>query len=361
MDEKKDIITSKQLMIFLITAQIGTSIITLPSRLAEDVGHDGWISVILAWLISYIILFFILALLKRYINKSIFEISILIFGKYLGALINLFILAYTFFLTVILLRESIEALHITIYNRTPELLLTCAFIIPAVYLCWYGIKPFCRFSTIIFSGFFILLIIFALASTNFKINFIKPIGYNGTKIVSKGILPSFSSFLGMELLAIFYPHVTDKDKAVKYVMLGNSISGIFYTLVVLVSIGIFGENLVKHLMFPLINIPRIIKMPFIERMDVYFFSLWLPLMSASGRAFFICTLYGTRKVFKFQMNKVYYALLIIIIILLSRIPPDLDAILNYKDILDIYGIAICLYLIVCYLLSFIIKRGVEVK
>lgn len=42
------------------------------------------------------------------------------------------------------------------------------------------------------------------------------------KIITKGLLPSFSSFFGIEHLTIFYPHVSDKDKTLKYVLLGNS-------------------------------------------------------------------------------------------------------------------------------------------
>ncbi|MFL0269200.1 GerAB/ArcD/ProY family transporter [Candidatus Clostridium radicumherbarum] len=361
MDERKDIITSKQLMIFLITGQIGTGTVTLPGRLAENVGHDGWISVILGWLISNIVLLFILALMKRYSNKSILEINTLVFGKYIGTLINLSLIAYTCFSTVILLRESEEALHITLYKLTPELILTGALIAPTIYVSWFGIKSFCRFSGFWITSIFILIIIFILAYNDFKINFIKPIGYSGIKIISNGLLPSFSTFVGMELITIFYPYVTDKDKAGKYVLIGNLISGVFYTLVVFLSTAILGENLVKHLVFPLLSVPKIISVPYIERTDLYFFGIWFPLMLSSSRAYFISMLYGIRKVLKLQVNRVYYILLVVIIILLSRIPSDFDAIYRYENILFIFGVAVNSYLIACYILSFIIKRGTEVK
>lgn len=361
MDEKKDIITSKQLMTFLITGQIGTGTVTLPGRLAENVGHDGWISVILGWLISNIILLFIMALMKRYSNKSIFEISTLIFGKYIGTLINLSLIAYTCFLTVTLLRESEEALHITLYKLTPELILTGALIAPATYVSWFGIKSYCRFSALWIISIFILSIIFIMAIKDFRINFIKPIGYSGIKIISKGLLPSFSSFLGMELITIFYPYVADKDKAEKYVLIGNLVSGVFFTLMVFFSTGILGENLVKHLVFPLLSIPKIIKVPYIQRTDLYFFAIWFPLMLSSSRAYFISMLYSIRKVLKLQVNRVYYILFVVIIILLSRIPADFDQMYRYEDKLFIFGISVNLYLIICYILSFIIKRGTEVK
>lgn len=361
MDEKKDIITSKQLMIFLITGQVGTATVTLPGRLAENVGHDGWISVILGWLISNIVLLFILALMKRYSNKSIFEISTLVFGKYIGALTNLSLIAYTCFSAVILLREGEESLHITLYKFTPALILTGVLIAPTIYVSWFGIKSFCRFSSVWIISLFILAIIFMLALSHFRINFIKPIGHSGIKIISKGLLPSFSSFLGMELITIFYPYVTDKDKAGKYVLIGNLVSGMFYTLVVLFTTGILGENLVKHIVFPLLSIPKMIKVPYVERTDLYFFVIWFPLMISSSRAYFISMIYSIRKVFKLKVNKVYYTLFALIIILLSRLPADFDVIYRYEDILFICGIAVNSYLIACYILSFIIKRGTEVK
>lgn len=352
-------ITSKQFMIFIITAQIGVGVLTLPSALAKETGHDGWISVVLTGFLSTIVLLCIMTLLKRYSDKSIIEINKLIFGKYLGTINNLIIISYCVFTEGFLLRDVVFAVQMTLLKFTPEPILIFLVAFPTVYLCWYGIKNYCRYGSIIIFLLFIILIIYSLTIKDFRITSLKPMGYAGITSITKGIGVSIFSYLGIELAAIFYPNITDKEKSLKYAILGNLVSGVFFTAVVLITTGVFGENLLKHLVDPLINIPRIVRIPYIERIDIYFIIIWLPVMGESGRAYFIAAFHCIKKVFNFQKSGLPYAVFTCVVFLASRIPRDFDDLANYERILGFIGAAVNLYIVLCLLLSFIIKRGIE--
>ena len=90
--EDRNQITAKQLGVFILSAQVGLGVIGLPSDLAKAVGHDGWISILSAGLLSTLVTIILIALLRRYSNQSIFEINRYLFGNILGQTINILLI-----------------------------------------------------------------------------------------------------------------------------------------------------------------------------------------------------------------------------------------------------------------------------
>ena len=83
MDNKQQI-NSMQLMALTISGQIGIGSLFLPNTLAQKDGHDGWISTLLAGIICTIITILIMLLLRKYSDKTIFGINLLLYGNFWG-------------------------------------------------------------------------------------------------------------------------------------------------------------------------------------------------------------------------------------------------------------------------------------
>ena len=94
MDNNENQITSRQLMGVLLSMQLGIGVLALPAYLSIAAGHDGWISVLIYGTIITAIIALIINLMNRYDNQSIYEINKFLYGKYLGGLLNLFIVLY---------------------------------------------------------------------------------------------------------------------------------------------------------------------------------------------------------------------------------------------------------------------------
>ncbi|WML35978.1 GerAB/ArcD/ProY family transporter [Clostridium sp. OS1-26] len=124
MEKDRNNITSTQAMTFILTAQVGVGILSLPASLAKAVGHDGWICVITANFISIIAGILITFLLKKYSNKSVLEINRLLYGKYIGTFNNYVLVLYTYLLPAYVLRQFIELLKIGILRNTPAIILS---------------------------------------------------------------------------------------------------------------------------------------------------------------------------------------------------------------------------------------------
>jgi Na+-transporting NADH:ubiquinone oxidoreductase subunit NqrD len=130
-------ITSKQLFAFIISAQIGIGILTLPSTLAKAAERDSWISMLIGGTISVTVTYFIVKLMERYKNKSIFEINNILYGVYLGFIFNFMILAYFFYGSFVGIRLFTDFMKIGVLKLTPPTILTTISLVPTIYLTWY--------------------------------------------------------------------------------------------------------------------------------------------------------------------------------------------------------------------------------
>jgi len=359
MNNPKENITSTQMIAFILSSQIGIGILTLPAKLAEKTGHDGWLSVIISVSICSLIITIMILLLRRYSDKSIIQINNILYGKYLGTFFNLYIILYLIFTTSLIFRSLVNIVQITALNFTPAILLSFIIIIPSIYLCIYGLQPICRYSMIIYFVIAITILFFLFVANNFKITFLMPLGESGLYKIIDSVKLSTISFIGFELVSIIYPHITDKGKILRKSLIANFITGLFYILIVLSTTALFGENFLKRLVYPLFSLSRTYNAPVFERLDLFYVSLWFPAMAGSTRMYLYSSNLAIRDLCKLQPKKKYIFLNVILIILLSRIPSNLLDVEKYSNFLSLISISIMVFIVFSYIFSFINKRGVN--
>lgn len=359
MEKSRDNITSKQAMTFVITSEVGVGILSLPASLAKAVGHDGWICVIAACFISIISGIIITLFLKRYFNKSILEINKLLYGKYIGKLINYLLVIYTYLITAYILRQFTDLIKISILRNTPAIVLGVFITIPTIYLTWYGLKGTCRYAYVFYFSIATMIFLLILVSSNIRWTFLLPVGEAGIKTIIKGIGTVTFSFLGYELLSFIYPNITDKNKVIKSVAFGTFLSGVFYTLIVIVCTGVFGENRMKYMTFPTFSLSRTYKSIVVERVDLFFISFWMPITAGAMRSYYFCAYYSSFKLLNIKNKKVFITLLTVIVILISRIPRDEIQVSKFAKIVNLYGVIVIGFLLISYVFSFVNKRGVS--
>jgi len=359
MNNPKDNINSTQMIVFILSSQIGVGILTLPAKLAEKAGHDGWLSVIISTSICSIIITIMILLLKRYRDKSIIQINNILYGKYLGTFFNLYFIFYFIITTAVIFRSLVDIIQITALNFTPALLLSFVIIIPSTYLCIYGLQPICRYSMLIYLVITVTLLFFLLVANNFKITFLMPLGESGLFKIINSVKSSVISFIGFELVSVIYPYISDKEKILKKSLIANFITGLFYTSIVLATTALFGENILKRLVYPLFSLSRTYNAPIFERLDLFYVALWFPAMIGSTKMYLYASNLAIRDLFKLQPKKIYIFLNVILIILLSRIPTNFFDVNKYSNFLSIMSISIMLFIVFSYFFSFINKRGVN--
>jgi spore germination protein (amino acid permease) len=345
-------------MILIISSQVGISIFCLPYGLSKRVGHDGWIPVLFSGIASILLSILLMNLLRRYKNKSIFEIDTYLYGKYLGNMINILLVLYLTLKGVVALRFYEEVIHITVLRITPPLVITSLIIIPTVYLTWYGLKSICRFSVLIFGSMLSVIILFLLHSRYIRIEFLMPVGISSIPSLLDAMLSIAYSFLSFANVAVVYPFITDKAKTLKYVIAGITVSTLFFMASVIITSGFFGENMLKHLIFPILTLSASYRAPITERLDLFFLAIWFPALGMTLRMYFFVTYLSINKLFKVKKKTISIILLTLLIILLSRIPRDFAQVYKYMEVTDFIGVPLVSMLtLLNYVLSFIFKKG----
>lgn len=357
MNNKANEISSGQVFIFVVSGQIGFGILSMASTLAEDVGHDGWIAIVIAGMITALLICLIVATLKRFNNISIIEINNIIFGKYIGRFLSVLIIAYLTYTAVLMLRNFNDIIRLSALRMTPPLILTSFIIIPIIYLSWYGLKYICRYSTLKIILVIIVILYFMLLVKYFRFTFLQPIGAAGIKKIIKVSFSPFTSFIGYELLTFIYPYIKDKKKLLKSALYANAFTVFFYVITVAFITGFFGEVMLEQLLYPVFSLARAYRAPVFERLDLFFISLWFPIMISTVLVYYFCAYNSLKKLFNIENNKAKSKVLIwcftIMVILLSRLPKDMIQLRSLFDQLGYVSTGYVGYIFICYLLSFI--------
>lgn len=360
MNNKANEISSAQVFIFVVSAQVGFGILSMASNLAEDIGHDGWIAVVFAGLVTAFLIFLIVAALKRFGNLTILEINNLIFGKYIGGFFSTLIISYLTYATVLMLRNFNDIIRLSALRLTPPIVLTSFIMIPIVYLSWYGLKYICRYSTLK-----VLLIVFVvgyymLLAKYYRFTFLQPIGAAGAMNIIKVSFSPFTSFIGYELLTLIYPYIKDRKKVLKSALYANAFTVVFYFITVAFLTGFFGEVMLAQLLYPVFSLARAYRAPVFERLDLFFISLWFPIMISTVLVYYFCAYNSLKKLLHIENDKPKCKILIccfsIAVILLSRLPKDMIQLRTLFDQLGYIATGYVGYIFICYLLSFI-KKG----
>ena len=346
-------------MVFVVSSQIGLGIWTISADLVKETGHDGWIPLILAGLMMTLCSVIVMLLLKRYHNQTVLEISRHLFGRIAGTGINIILLLYLICFVAFEVRAFTEFVSILFMPLTPPLFLSCFLILPTVYLTWNGLKAVCKFSQVIFLFLAFIILVAVLLRGQLHVTFLMPVGTAGFSKIFKSMAITTFIYLGPELIPFIYPNIIDKKHALKWATTANLITTFFYTSVCLISIGLFGETLLANLKLSLFDVSRFHQIGIIQRMDFIFLILWLPFLESALRIYFFTAYTTFDGILNLKRKGWIYLLFIGLVILLSRIPRDFNQLFDYSKILSYWGGGIILLLILFYILSFLIRKGIE--
>lgn len=350
-----------QLALVVFIAQTGIGIITLPSSLAKDAGHDGWISIIISGIAILIFSILIFLLLNRYKDKSIYDITRFIFGNMVGTGINTLLILYQLLAVVTGISLFTYYIHITLLQQTPAWALAPVITLPSFYLVWQGLKNMSRFLYISISAYFFIIIYLLVLHSEYRLSFLLPVGEAGISGILSGMKPSFFAFIGFELIIFFYPYIQDRTRILKWYLIASLGSLLFFLLTTACITAIFGEHLLAIFAIPFFNFSRVYNTPIFERIDIYLIAIWFLPMACSMRNYLFAAFDGLQKVFMLKKTRILYLFYFFVVEALSLLPKDLNQVLKLIEIVNLVCMGIAPFLLLCLLLSYIRKKGVTTK
>ncbi|MFT9847497.1 GerAB/ArcD/ProY family transporter [Aneurinibacillus sp. REN35] len=329
-------------LFFLVnTMQIGVGILRAPRIMAEHVGNEGWISVLLGALLIQVIMLLVFHVLKRYQNRNLLEVGEILLGKPINYCTSVIIGLYYFLLGVLLIRDFIGILQDFIFTFTSPIYLFLLFLFPCYLLLRGGISLLTRFSVIVFFSTAWLLVFLIYVYINFQWEFMLPLFQHSISDYIRGTKEITLDYFGFEVAFFFYSLLARKENALLYASLGHWFSTAIYLAVIVGATGLYGSEMLKQQSYPVMDMFRIIQLPFVERVEIIGISVWGMLVIISSAGFILIGGMSIKHVWKQSFLCKPHILILLAFVTLLFLPSrflDIDNILSFLGVFWLYVI-----------------------
>ncbi|PEV01656.1 spore germination protein GerA, partial [Bacillus thuringiensis] len=248
-------ITLFEFIIFIHSLQLASGMLIMPSPLATNAGTDGWISIILGWIVTSIIGVFIILMLQKNPNKNFSQILKTYFGKWIGTILFLAYAFYLFFAGFNTLLKATDIVKVWIFPSTPAYQITILLLLPFIILALSGLRALTSYSMLVFffTTWMPLFLLFSL-KTNYNPLHLLPIFKEGLYPIVKATKETITPYAGLEIAYYIYPFLQKKQKAIKGLLIANTGTMFFYLYVTILSYIYFSPEGIKDVIWPVFHL-----------------------------------------------------------------------------------------------------------
>ena len=269
-------VTNRQIAFIVFLTLTTNTTIALPKVMAETAGRSSWIPILIVAVFFAVAVVVITKLNNMFQNRVMFDYSQEIVGKFFSYLITTYFLIYFLIVGTYLNLKLIEFLKSNFLPQTPQPVMFLIGIALFGYVAYKGITNIARGFEIIGISFLIVTVgISILMLTEGLLYNILPF-YNASDIkefaqaMKKLVLP----FGGIEILFII-PFTQKNKNAPRIAFFTVLLIGLFYVLVVEGTFIILGINNTIALNDSFIEAIKIVKIPILERTDIFYLTFGL--------------------------------------------------------------------------------------
>jgi len=264
----KETISDRQGISLVTIFIIGSSSIFVMGLEAKQ---DIWIAIILAIIMALPVVIIYARLHHIFINKNLYEICEIVFGKFLGKVFVLFFTLYTLDVTALNLRDYGQFFQTVAIEETPIIVTMAFYTILSVYGAKKGIEVLGRWSKFFVRIPITLIVVtFLLLIPKININNLRPILHDGIKPIIRGAFEVFSFPLAYTVgyTMVFSSFKTKKSPYRIYVM-GLFIGGALLFITSVMGVLVIGADMAAKEYYPnYIAIKRIDVGEVIQRVEI---------------------------------------------------------------------------------------------
>ncbi|CAH1059088.1 GerAB/ArcD/ProY family transporter [Paenibacillus pseudetheri] len=275
MTQKEKMISRGQLFCFIIQAQIGVGILSLPFKLNETAKGGGALSVLIAGAITQLIIILLWVLLKNFPGHNLFSICLQIGGPIIGRILIIAYIGYFVLLGSNVMFSAVEVLQRWMLQTTPRWAILALFSIMTLYLAREKLTVLARFFTLAAVLFVPLILFVSYGLTQAHLEFMLPLLENGYWNIIKGVQDSAISMYGFEMMLIVYPlsEGTNKQRLMT-ISLASWFVTLLYVFVVFTCLTVFNSEQIKLIPEPVIYLVKSLNFYIVDRADILFLPIW---------------------------------------------------------------------------------------
>lgn len=270
MQTSKETISMSQLVVILITFELGSAILV---GLATEAQQDGWIAVGIATLLALVLALMYITLVKSGEGRNIFQLMEEYTSRSTAIVFTLLYTTYFMYMAGRVMRDLIELLDTAVYPATPNEFIAFTFIPVVGYVLYLGIEPFARTAELMMPYmvlFFALMLVLLIVNRSIQLPNLLPLMPEGFGRIWNAAVPKVLTFPFGELIALTVIMAqVNKPHMLRRVTLGGiAASGLILVYVSILQITVLTPYRVSRSTFPLLSVNRYINVGYLfERLD----------------------------------------------------------------------------------------------
>lgn len=306
-----------QYILLIHSTQLGFGLLSLPADLAMYAGTDGWISLLIGWALAVLASLFIVQVMKKHQDDTIYDLFPRYFGKVLGFILNSCIIVFFMCGFFVSFFSAVGFFKLELLANTPNFLLVLLFALPTYQLARNNVRILARYAEITFWSFMwiMLVILYPLKEAHWL--YLLPVLKDGWGPVLKAVNPTGLSFLGFEISFILYPFLKHKEKAAMGIIVGNTITLVIYMVVILICFLFFSPDDITSYKYPTLKVLKIIEFRFMERIEIIVLVAYLFLIFRVWTSYLYASTFGISQLLGKQDHEPFVRLTMIVVLLVS--------------------------------------------
>lgn len=309
-------ITFMQFIFIVHGAQVATGIFSLPMDLAIKAGTDGWISLLIGYVISMIACIIIVLAFKKYPTDTLPDLLNRLFGKVIGKILIIPVIAYFVLFVYTVLTFTMLFVKHWFLPLTPDYRIMILLIVPGYFVARSGLRVLGRYNELVFFLMLWMPLILMVPLKESHWIHMLPVIKEGWGPIFDGVQTTIYSFQGFECLFFIYPFLQKKELAVRGVIIANSLTLIVYLGITLLCFTYFSPDDITSYNQPLLSFLKVVEFRFLERFDMIFLALYLFIISTAWLTHMFGAVFSTGKLFGKEAPPLYAAVFFLLIITL---------------------------------------------
>ncbi|WP_257347417.1 GerAB/ArcD/ProY family transporter [Pseudalkalibacillus decolorationis] len=353
-----------EIEIFFIVASfmIAVGVLTLPRLLAESTQFsDGWVSLVIAGIISISFIWVTAKLASRFPNQTFFTYASLICSKPVAAVFTIGIAIYFVALTAYETRVLAVITKQYLFDQTPLEVIALLFLLVVVYAVSGTRVGVIRLNILFLPIILVIAVLLMLLNIQyFEVKNLTPAFTTSWAGYWKGTTESFFSISGFAGLLFYMKFVNRPKKAPKYAMFGVCVPLGLYLLLYVMAIGVFNTETTATLVYPTVELAKEAEIPggFLERFESLFLTIWIMAIFNTTSLAYDVSLMAFCSVFGKVKKTTFIFVLTPIIYLVAMFPEDVGEVELMAKFLN-YPILIISIIIPVTLLLLAKLRGIK--
>ncbi|MBB3112095.1 lysylphosphatidylglycerol synthetase-like protein (DUF2156 family) [Paenibacillus phyllosphaerae] len=278
--------------------ELDVTVFSLPRIVAENLGTNGWIGLILLAFVAVCNIALIQLVYRAGKGRSIYEIAEQSIPKLLLYPVYLLLAIFWIGLGSFIGKKYVLIYQMISFPTTSASLLYISIALLAYYMLTKGIYNMGKAITLFCYMTIILTVLLFYYTNDWELSRFTTYLFQGAAEGHsfKNWLEVYTIFVGYEITLFLFPY-SDKKTLFKGVYCGQILNLTIYLILIMLCFGFFSFEQLKSIMYPVINLLSYIELPFLNRLENLVFTLFLFSNVISIALFSWMALTATQRVF----------------------------------------------------------------